>query len=148
MSKDVMLNIKTGTGGAGFESTTGSDGTTFYYKYTGGNRGASSGGGNENKGNNDFVFSESDPVEVTFQVTFIGVGNPNPYKFADSNGAFVAKPVPATQPYSISGTNTTTTVTVKDTGAHAGDFSYGIKVVVISGGEVFTCDPMIKNSYS
>jgi hypothetical protein len=137
MSKDVKLNIMTQSNN-GFSSATGSKGSTFYYKYTGGNLANGS-----RNGNNHFFFDDQ-PTAVTFTVTFVG-NDGQTYKFPSS--AFVAKPVTIPPTLSdLSGTNTDSCVTVTDSGENDGSFSYGVTVEVITGAETFQCDPTVTNS--
>lgn len=150
MAKGVKLNIKTQVS-SGFTSVVGSKGTTYYYKFTGGNKGVP-GGGNQNEGNNDFEFGDP-PVAETFTVVFQGVP-PNTYEFPAN--AFVSK----TEDSDLTGSNTSTTVTVSDSGANRpvvppgtpADFSYGVKVEVTETGdtlaETFQCDPMVSNRHN
>lgn len=150
MAKGVKLNIMT-QASSGFTSVVGSEGTTYYYKFTGGNKGVP-GGGNQNEGNNDFGFDDP-PVAETFTVVFQGVP-PNTYEFPAN--AFVSK----TTNSDLTGSNTSTTVTVSDSGATrppvppgpTADFSYGVKVKVVKEGptkdETFQCDPMVSNRHN
>lgn len=127
MTADVRLNIMT-QASSGFKPTPpGSDGTIFYYKYTGGN-------GGSNNGNNGFDIGSSESFDITFQGT-----DGDTYKFPSS--AFKNKD----NSPDLSATNTDSTVTVTDSCETVGTWEYGVHVEVISSGETFDCDPEITN---
>ena len=133
-TKDVNLQIKD-TSGGGRKPVVGSDGTTVYYKYTGGNvRGNAS---DKGKGDNEFV---ADNVPETFSIEF-NAGTGRDYKFVTDPQAFLNKD----NSPDLSATNTDDVVTVTDTCQTVGEWEYGVKVEDRTSGETFECDPVIKN---
>lgn len=132
MSKDVQLNINLTSGGAGWTEVTASNGTIYYYKYTGGNQA----GGGAGNGVNEFQV-ENPPVHESFDLTFTA-NDSNLYKFIEFHNKNNAPDLHAVVSESK--------VTVIDRCTTVGDFNWGVKVALKSDSTVtFSCDPLIRN---
>ena len=132
MSKDVKLNINTTNGGAGWTEVTATNGSKYYYKYTGGNQA----GGGDGNGTNEFQVVNP-PVHESFDLTFTG-NDDNTYKFVEFHNKNSSP--------DLSGVVSESKVTVIDKCTTVGDFNWGVKIALKSNETVtFSCDPTVRN---
>lgn len=131
----VQLNISTTAQGQGWTPTQASDGTTYYYKYVGGNS-KKPDGSNANNGNAEF---EVGTGSKTIAVSFVG-GDGNSYSF----DSYTNKSAPT----DLSGVvNNDNTITITDVMQNVGTFNWGASVAVKNSNPkvTFECDPGVTN---